>query len=857
MKTTRFVLGAMAIAGAIMQTVNAQESVCAEVVIEIAQELTLERQGFDAHMRISNDSSLPISEVDIDVVFKDVNGNLLVGTSDPNQAGAHFYIRTDTLSNINDVNGAGAIAASRVADIHWLIIPSPGAGGTNPEGVRYYIGAKLKYRQGGEEWVRNVIPDSILVKPMPELQLDYFLPENVYGDDAFTEVVEPPVPFPLGVRVKNVGAGTARALKIRAAQPRIVDNAQGLLVGFEILGGEVYGQKVGQSLQVDFGSIAPARAKSARWMLTCSLSGRFIDFDAYFKHADELGGELTSLIRAANSHLLVRDVVADLPGRDEARDFLARQTNGALYLYESDAVESVVSNVSDRATVKALGETNRMETLVLTVAPAAGALYAQVPFPTLPTREILRVVRKVDGKVMNLANVWQFRERRKDDKRLWNDYLALFDMSGGGDYEIITGISETQRNDAPVLQRVGRKVVCEGESMNFVVQATDPNGTTPLLSAIGLPDAAGFEDCTNGTGRFSWSTQIGDYGVHPVRFVASDGQYTDSEIVKIYVGHVGEPLNAQGIPESLADWTVAIKDLLASTSSGSATVVWETAQGVLYEVLYSDNPIGAGMTWRKSGVTREGTGAELRAPDTALSKDRDRRYYQVVIQGDDPRTNNIWGVIRRDARVGYTMISPPVRMDRRFDGELGAALAEEMMGDDGGVGDGIGDEVYILGTNMTWLVLYLDGEKVWRDTAGQPAAFELPAGSGFWVARKTASNLRITFRGPVGNDGTRTNRIATGWNILGLSEGVDLPLKETFAGAEPLGGACEEAADQLVLQKPDGSWRRLMYVDGWGAPYDGNWFDLQSFTIVSTNEVLEPGQAYYYLRRGGGTEVEF
>jgi hypothetical protein len=93
--------------------------------------------------------------------------------------------------------------------------------------------------------------------------------------------------------------------------------------------------------------------------------------------------------------------------------------------------------------------------------------------------------------------------------------------------------------------------------------------------------------------------------------------------------------------------------------------------------------------------------------------------------------------------------------------------------------------------------------------------------------------------------------------MIGLSEGKTLTIKDTFQDANPVGGASKEEADQIVLQNPDGSWKWLMYVQGWGAPYDGNWFDLQTFTIV-TNK-LEPGAAYYYFRQpsGGPTDVKF
>jgi hypothetical protein len=63
---------------------------------------------------------------------------------------------------------------------------------------------------------------------MPLLVLDYFLPADVFADDAFTPQLEPAEPFPLGVRLANIGQGTAYDQKIDSAQPRIVEKA-----GFE------------------------------------------------------------------------------------------------------------------------------------------------------------------------------------------------------------------------------------------------------------------------------------------------------------------------------------------------------------------------------------------------------------------------------------------------------------------------------------------------------------------------------------------------------------------------------------------------------------------------------------------------
>ena len=267
----------------------AVDSVCARVKIEINQELTLERQAFDAHLRINNGlSHITLEDVRVDVIFTDADGNTVSASSDPDDTGALFYIRLDSMENIDDVHGNGTVLPLTTADIHWLIIPSTGSSNGLDSGTLYYVGARLAYTIAGKEKVTEVTPDYIFVKPMPEIVLDYFLPIEVYGDDAFTPEIEPPVPFSMGVRINNTGHGVAKHLKIDSAQPKIVENEQGLLIGFSIEGSEVNGKTTTDSLLVDFGDIDPDNAATARWNMACTLSGKFVEFAAGFSHSDEL-----------------------------------------------------------------------------------------------------------------------------------------------------------------------------------------------------------------------------------------------------------------------------------------------------------------------------------------------------------------------------------------------------------------------------------------------------------------------------------------------------------------------------------------------------------------------------------------
>ena len=267
---------------------------CAEVKIVIEQKLSLERQAFDAHMIIHNGLDDVLSDVKIELTFLDHNQQPVVATTDPNAVGATFFQRIDRMTGIDSINGS-QLAGKTDADIHWLIIPSQGAGGDSAEGRMYYIGAKVTYTLAGETTTVDVTPDYIVVRPQPLLVLDYFLPTDVYADDAMTPEVEPSEPFTLGVRIRNVGAGTSVNTMIDSAQPKIVENRQGLLIDFRILGGYVGNDAFGKSLLLNFGDISGQSAKVGRWVMETTLAGRFTEFDASFTHADSLGGELTSL----------------------------------------------------------------------------------------------------------------------------------------------------------------------------------------------------------------------------------------------------------------------------------------------------------------------------------------------------------------------------------------------------------------------------------------------------------------------------------------------------------------------------------------------------------------------------------
>ena len=513
----------------------AVDTVCAQVKIEVKQELTLERQAFDAHMRINNGlSHISLENIDIEVSFTDEEGSPVPASYDTGNTEALFFIRRDSMENIDAVDGSGSIGPATSADIHWLIIPAPGSSNGLQQGKLYYVGAKLTYTIGGEENVTEVTPDYIFVKPLPDLALDYFLPREVYGDDAFTPVVELPVPFSLGVRVKNIGSGSARNLNIDSAQPKIVENTQGLLIGFAIDGSEVNGSPATNSLLVDFGNIDPATAATARWMMTCTLSGQFISFDARVSHSDEMGGELTSLIKQENTrtHTLVRDVLVDLPGRDTVRDFLALDEN-VYRVYETDSADTEVSDQSGASTLAFANLVGSRLRYALTTPVTAGIMYVKLPDPNGGQKVIVEAVRS-DGKTIKKENIWLSKTRNGQG---WDHFINLFDVNTTGIYSLMLDDSLVLPQP-PVIDFIPDRTGVESQDLAFTVTASDPNGTVPVLGVEQMPAGAVLSEQGNGTAVFSWRPFVGQAGRYEVVFTATDGALTTSRRAVLIINSV-------------------------------------------------------------------------------------------------------------------------------------------------------------------------------------------------------------------------------------------------------------------------------------------------------------------------------
>jgi ELWxxDGT repeat protein len=382
-----------------------KSSVCAKVKIQIDQEAVMTRSAFLGNLEIDNGNLSDLTNISVVLEVKDENGNVVNDL---------FGVTNPILQNITKVDGTGILAVDDpntpqdegVGSAQWTFVPTNLAAIDIP--TQYSIGGILSYIEEGKQVTVPLVSAPITVYPQAELYLDYFQQRDVFADDPFTDdVVEPSVPYSLGVLVRNEGKGDAKNLQITSSQPKIVENEKGLLVDFQIIGSEVNGTGVSPSLTVDFGNIAAGETAVADWLLKSSIQGKFIDYKATFEHINSLGIPELSLIKEVTIHELIRKVEVDHENPDNLPDFLVNgQFDANFYpdiLYFSNGTTAPVTAV-DTATIDAPPTLADLEVDV-TVTVDAGWNYIRLAEPSNSQYEIQKVLR-ADGTEVGLDSVW-------------------------------------------------------------------------------------------------------------------------------------------------------------------------------------------------------------------------------------------------------------------------------------------------------------------------------------------------------------------------------------------------------------------------------------------------------------------
>jgi hypothetical protein len=112
-------------------------------------------------------------------------------------------------------------------------------------------------------------------------------------------------------------------------------------------------------------------------------------------------------------------------------------------------------------------------------------------------------------------------------------------------------------NRAPVLGSIGNQNVGVNNTLNIILNGTDPDGNPLIYTVSGLPAGATIIGNT-----FTWTPNPSDRGTYTAIFRVSDGSLTDSETISIKV-------NGAPVIGTITDQTINENDTLSFTISGT------------------------------------------------------------------------------------------------------------------------------------------------------------------------------------------------------------------------------------------------------------------------------------------------
>jgi hypothetical protein len=408
------------------------EGICASVRIQIDQEAVISTSAFKASLELEN-HSLDSSLEGVSVVLTITNSEKFVSND-------LFSITNPTLTNMSSVDGSGSIAGGTTGKAEWTIVPTDDAALAEP--TSYYVSGTLSYVMNDQYVTIPLYPVEITVLPRPKLCLKYFLEQRVYGDDPFTDKVEEAVPFSLGLIMKNSGVGTAKNVRITSSKPEITENQKGLLIDFTLIGTSLNGLDIPSSFAVNLGDIESGDSAVAQWLMTASLQGEFIEYEASYEHVNALGNKESSVFDSIEIHETNHVVLVDDPKDDGMPDFLVNDVADSDdfpdCIHSSNGEVLPVTCVT-QATVSGLSN-NGSDVYVdmeIPVMPSSGWGYLRITNPVL-NMKVVRVTRS-DGKEIRLKdNFWTTHRiiRTKDQSPYAEDYLHLVDFGSSGHYRL-------------------------------------------------------------------------------------------------------------------------------------------------------------------------------------------------------------------------------------------------------------------------------------------------------------------------------------------------------------------------------------------------------------------------------------
>ena len=435
-------------------------SVCVQVVVEFEQHLVMTREAFEGTFTVRNGYDTESME--------SIGLNFTVKDEDGNDCTHLFQITTTSLEGLTGIDGDGSLGGGMQGMAKILFIPTKEAALTEPK--VYYFGGTFSFVDPyyQEALTYDLYPVEMTVNPSPDLYIDYFMQRDIIGDDALTEgVVEPSVPAELGVIIHNKGVGTAKNVILETAEPKIVENSQGLIIDFSMYGASFNGNEAQLGLmEIPFGNIESGRTAVGEWLFTSSLLGHFVSYEAHVIHNNSYGNPDLSLVSHLDIHELIHPIRAYGDLDDGINDFLVNdvpdQHSYPDSIYFSNGGRtgvSIVNNISFDHYV-----TPQDTIVTLTVRPSkTGWNYGVVDDPG-SEYVLVGCKRNVDNQIIPLHNIWQtFVTLRDGEEPIYENKLHFVDtLSNGRQDYTYTLIYSLNEPTSPYQINIEDEI-CEGE----------------------------------------------------------------------------------------------------------------------------------------------------------------------------------------------------------------------------------------------------------------------------------------------------------------------------------------------------------------------------------------------------------
>lgn len=402
-----------------LEELTSSKSTCSSVTLEFKQKLCMTRQAFKGTLTVKNKhQSMEISDFRFTPTVIDLEGVM---------AGPDRFQIDVTGQNGFSGSESWTLAPEATGTASVIYIPTSKAAPDEPE--LYLFGGEVEYVDPfvGVKVTRTLSAVALEVAPTPQLDLDYFLQRDLYGDDPLTPQAEPVVDGEFALLISNVGKGDARNVMLTTEQPEITDNEKGLKIDFEIVSSSINGGEktpaLGGATASDFGTIEAGSTAYAQWMLRSSLLGHFTRYKVEVTHLTGHGNPDLSLLNRVDIHELIRSI----DGNDGLTGWLVND-----YADKEDTPDNVI--FSDGTTVEVDNGSmtvvslpdNRLE---LTVNPtASGWCYAWANDPGYGTSRIL----SAEGDTPE-RNVWLTDRVLRDGKDpLYENRIHAFVYSPDG-----------------------------------------------------------------------------------------------------------------------------------------------------------------------------------------------------------------------------------------------------------------------------------------------------------------------------------------------------------------------------------------------------------------------------------------